>query len=77
MIAFYIMDLSMKTSRNAIFVDSINSIVEKKVVITRTAIETEERWAQKGVLVFSYHFSFEALVCIQEVRIVAMAQREG
>jgi hypothetical protein len=29
MIVFYIMGLSMKTLRNALFVDSVNSIVEK------------------------------------------------
>jgi hypothetical protein len=43
MIAFYIMDLSMKTSINALFVDSIDSIVEKMSVMMRTAIETEEK----------------------------------
>jgi hypothetical protein len=43
MIAFYIMNLSTKTSRNALFVDSIDSIVEKTVVMMRTAIKTEEK----------------------------------
>jgi hypothetical protein len=43
MIAFYILDLSTKTSRNTLFVDSIDSIIEKTVVMTRTAIETEEK----------------------------------
>jgi hypothetical protein len=43
MIAFYIMDLSTKTSINALFVDSINSIIEKTVVMMRTATETEEK----------------------------------
>jgi hypothetical protein len=43
MIAFYIMDLSTKTSRNALFVDSTDSIVEKTTVMTRTTIETEEK----------------------------------
>jgi hypothetical protein len=43
MIAFYIMNLSTKTSRNALFVDSIDSIVEKTVVMMRTATETEEK----------------------------------
>jgi hypothetical protein len=43
MIAFYIMNLSTKTSRNAIFVDSIGSIVEKTTMMTRTATETEEK----------------------------------
>jgi hypothetical protein len=42
MIAFYIVDLSTKTSRNALFVDSIDSIVEKTAVMTRTATKTEE-----------------------------------
>jgi hypothetical protein len=43
MIAFYIVGLSMKTLRNALFVDSTDSIVEKTVVMTRTATETEEK----------------------------------
>jgi hypothetical protein len=42
MIAFYIVDLSTKTSRNALFVDLTDSIIEKTVVITRTATEIEE-----------------------------------
>jgi hypothetical protein len=37
MITFYIVDLSTKTSRNALFVDLIDSIVEKMAVMTRTA----------------------------------------
>jgi hypothetical protein len=41
--SFYIVDLSMKTSRNALFVDSIDSIVEKTVVMTGTVIEIEEK----------------------------------
>jgi hypothetical protein len=36
MIAFYIVDLSTKTSRNALFVDSTDSIIEKTAVMTRT-----------------------------------------
>jgi hypothetical protein len=43
MIAFYIVDLSTNTSRNALFVDLTDSIVEKMVEIMRTAIETEEK----------------------------------
>jgi hypothetical protein len=39
MIAFYIMWLSTKTLRNALFMDSIDSIVEKTVVMMRTATE--------------------------------------
>jgi hypothetical protein len=39
MIAIYIVGLSMKTLRNALFVDSTDSIVEKMVVMTRTATE--------------------------------------
>jgi hypothetical protein len=42
MIAFYIVGLSMKTLRNALFVDSTDSIIEKTAVMTRTAIEIEE-----------------------------------
>ena len=37
MVAFYIVGMSMKTLRNALFVDSTDSIVEKTVVMTRTA----------------------------------------
>jgi hypothetical protein len=41
MIAIYIMGLSMKTLRNALFVDLIDSIIEKMMVMMRTTIETE------------------------------------
>jgi hypothetical protein len=41
MIAFYIVGLSTKTLRNALFVDSTDSIEEKMTVMMRTA--TEER----------------------------------
>jgi hypothetical protein len=47
MIAFYIVGLSTKTLRNSLFVDSIDSIVEKMVVMMRTAIETEEKTGLK------------------------------
>jgi hypothetical protein len=77
MIAFYIMNLGMKTLRNALFVDSINSIIGNTTVMTGTATETEEKVGLKGVLTLSYHSSFEALVYKQGVRIVAMAQREA
>jgi hypothetical protein len=43
MIAFYIVDLSMKTSRNALFVDSTDSIIEKMAVMTRLETEIEEK----------------------------------
>jgi hypothetical protein len=43
MIAFYIVDLSTKTLRNALFVDSIDSIIEKTAVMMRTAREIEEK----------------------------------
>jgi hypothetical protein len=43
MIAFYIVALSTKTLRNALFVDLINSIIEKTVVMMRTTTETEEK----------------------------------
>jgi hypothetical protein len=39
MIAFYIMGPSMKTLRNALFVDSTDSIIEKTGVMMRTGIE--------------------------------------
>jgi hypothetical protein len=61
MIAFYIMGLSTKTLRNAFFVDSTNSIIENMAVMTRNAIE--EKAGLKGVLILSYHSSFELLVC--------------
>jgi hypothetical protein len=41
-IAFYIMGLSMKTSRNNLFVHLTNSIIEKTMVMMRTVTETEE-----------------------------------
>jgi hypothetical protein len=70
MIAFYIVG-SMKTLRNALFVDLTDSVIGKMAVMM--TIATEERAGLKGVLVLSYHSSFEALVCKQKgVRIVAM-----
>jgi hypothetical protein len=42
-IVFYIMGLSTKTSRNALFVDSTNSIIEKMVVMMKTTTETGEK----------------------------------
>jgi hypothetical protein len=56
MIAFYIVDLSTKTSRNALFLDSIDSIVEKTVVMMRTTTETEENAGLKRY--FSTFVSF-------------------
>jgi hypothetical protein len=47
MIAFYIVDLSTKTLRNVLFVNSTNSIVKKMTVMTRTATEEKvslKRW---------------------------------
>jgi hypothetical protein len=52
MIAFYTVGLSMKTLRNAEFVDLINSIIEKTMVMTRTATEIEKNVGLKGVLYF-------------------------
>jgi hypothetical protein len=43
MIVFYIVGLSTKTSRNALFLDSTDSIIEKTTVMMRTAIEIEEK----------------------------------
>jgi hypothetical protein len=43
MIAFYIVDLSTKILRNALFVDLIDSIIEKMMMMTRTATETKEK----------------------------------
>jgi hypothetical protein len=43
MIAFYIVGLSTMTLRNALFMNSTDSIVEKTVVIMRTATEIEEK----------------------------------
>jgi hypothetical protein len=42
MIAFYIMGPSTKTLRNALFVDSNDSIIQKMAVMMRTATEIEE-----------------------------------
>jgi hypothetical protein len=42
MIAFFIMWVSMKTLRNVLFVDSINLIVEKIAMMTRTMTEGKE-----------------------------------
>jgi hypothetical protein len=72
MIAFYIVGSSMKTLRNALFVDSTDSIIEKMEVMMRIATEIEEKAGLKGVLVLSYHSSFEALVYKQRVRIIAI-----
>jgi hypothetical protein len=47
MVAFYIVELSMKISRNTLFMDSIDSIVEKTSVMTRTVIEIEEKTGLK------------------------------
>jgi hypothetical protein len=50
------MSLSMKTLRNALFVNSTNSIIEKMVVMMRTAIEIEEKASLKRC--FSTFLSF-------------------
>jgi hypothetical protein len=72
MITFYIVGRSMKTLRNALFLDLIDSIIGKIVVMM--TIATKGRATLKGVLVISYHFSFEALIYKQKgVRIVAIA----
>jgi hypothetical protein len=42
-IAFYIMGLSTKTLRNALFVNSTDSIIKNTVVMMRTTTETEEK----------------------------------
>jgi hypothetical protein len=42
-IAFYIMVMSMKTLRNALFMDLTDLIIEKKTVMTRIATEIEEK----------------------------------
>jgi hypothetical protein len=39
MVALYIVGLSTKTLRNALFVDSTDSMVEKTAVMMRTTIE--------------------------------------
>jgi hypothetical protein len=49
MIAFYIMGPSMKTLRNALFVNSTDSIIKKMVVMMRTTTETEEKGGPKKV----------------------------
>jgi hypothetical protein len=57
-IAFYIMGLSTKTMRNALFVDSTDSIVEMMAVMMRTTIE--EKVDLKSCFGTFYHSSFEA-----------------
>jgi hypothetical protein len=42
-IAFYIMVMSTKTLRNALFMDLTDLIIEKKTVMTRIATEIEEK----------------------------------
>jgi hypothetical protein len=42
-IAFYIVGMSTKTSRNGLFMDLTDSIVEKMMVMMRTATEIEEK----------------------------------
>jgi hypothetical protein len=64
MFTFYIMGMSMKTLRNTLFVDSTDSIVGKMEVMTRTTIE--KMVGLKGILIISYHSSFEVLVCKQK-----------
>jgi hypothetical protein len=59
--------------RNALFVNLTSSIIEKMAVMMRAETKTEEN----DILVLSYHYSFEVLVCKQGVRIIAMAQREA
>jgi hypothetical protein len=43
MIAFYIMGQGTRTMRNALFVDSTDSIIEKMTVMIKTATETDEK----------------------------------
>jgi hypothetical protein len=43
MIEFHIVGLSTKNLRNTLFVDLIDSIIEKTVVMMRTATEIEEK----------------------------------
>jgi hypothetical protein len=59
MIVFYIVGPSTKTLRNALFVDSTDSIVEKTTVMTRIATETEEKACLKRC--FSNFLSFLVL----------------
>jgi hypothetical protein len=49
MIAFYIVGLSTKTSRNALFMDSTDSIVEKTAVMMRIATEIKEKVGLKNI----------------------------
>jgi hypothetical protein len=61
MIAFYITGLSTKTLRNALFVDSTDSIIEKMTVMMRIA--THEKAGLKGVFMFSYFPIIPHLKC--------------
>jgi hypothetical protein len=76
MIAFYIVDLSMKTLRNSLFVDSTDSIIEKTAMMTRTI--TEEKTGIKRC--FGTFLSFLVLrvgLQIKRVRIIVISQREA
>jgi hypothetical protein len=76
MIAFYIVGRCTKTSKNALFVDLIDSIVEKMALMMRTTTEIEEKTCLRRC--FDTFLSFlVALVSTQGVRIVAMTQREA
>jgi hypothetical protein len=57
MIAFYIVEVSMKTLRNALFVDLTDSIVEKTAVMTRTVIEEKAglKWCFRGGKLLQWH----------------------
>jgi hypothetical protein len=48
MIAFYIVGLSTKTLINTLFVNSVDSIIEKTTVMMRTETEIEEKSGLKG-----------------------------
>jgi hypothetical protein len=56
MILFNIVGLSTKTLRNALFVDSVDLIIEKMAAMMRIAIEKEEKAGLKRC--FSTFLSF-------------------
>jgi hypothetical protein len=61
MIAFYSVGMSMKTLRNALFVDSSDSIVEKMMVMRRIATEQRTGLNRDFVTFLSFFISSTGL----------------
>jgi hypothetical protein len=61
MIAFYSVGMSMKTLRNALFVDSSDSIIEKMMVMRRIATEQRTCLNRDFVTFLSFFISSTGL----------------